>query len=100
MMQEPKQASLLRELSPDIPRRKEPEKSKLLEFMRAQPPKWYAASNVKDPVTGVVTDIPMRAFDAGEWGWDSTELLLFERYDLALDPEFVKYALASIERVS
>ena len=64
-------------------------KKSLLAYMRSFKPAWRSASPVFDPVAGVYTDIQCDAFTDGEWGWDSTDIYLFDEYGLKLDKRFV-----------
>lgn len=96
----PKQASLLHGLTPGFPRDTLPEKDKalVLSFMRGVRPRWHTGACVVDPVSGKTTDIDLNASESGGWGWDSSETYLFEKYDLALKPEFVEFALAEFRK--
>ena len=77
----------------DFECREEPRRNEVLGFMRAQPARLHTSLLVFDQVQGHVSNEPFEAFEAGSWAWDSNELLMFERYGLALDPEFVAYAV-------
>ena len=81
----------------DFECREEPRRTEVLRFMRAQHAVLSTClpvfDHVFDQVQGHVSNEPFEAFEAGSWAWDSNELLMFERYGLALDPEFVAYAV-------
>ena len=77
----------------DFECREEPRRTEVLRFMRAQHAVLSTCLPVFDQVQGRASREPFEAFEAGSWTWDTNELLMFERYGLALDPEFVAYAV-------
>lgn len=91
------QASQLHSLDSDFPRGEEPEKKAILAFMKGVKPKYHTGAKVVDLVTGMETSVPLNASERGRWGWDATELYHFERYDLALEPAFVEFALSQAD---
>ena len=95
-MRKIKQASLLHLMSSSFPRKAEPHKKDIVSYMRSKKARWHTGSNVTDLVTGRQTNEPLEACEDDGWGWDTTELLMFERYDLELDPDFVKHVLKKI----
>ena len=73
-----------------------PEKDRVLRFMRGFPIVAAAAGRFRDEITHEeVSDREWLAYDSGEWDWDTRDIYHLEKYDLELDPEFIKYALSN-----
>lgn len=75
--------------SADFPRREGPSDGRILEYMRSFEPVAFA-HKVYDPITGKNTDIDLVAYTDGAWGWDESDIYLYEKYGLALDDGFIK----------
>lgn len=72
-----------------------PDKKKLLDFMRKQDHVAVAAGYVNDVVTGEnLVGKYLFAYQDGGYGWTSQDVYHFEKYDLELTPEFCAFALA------
>ncbi len=76
-------------LSADFPRNADGPDSHVLEYMRSFEPAAFAYK-VYDPVAGEITDIDLIAYTDGVWGWDESDIYLYEKYGLALDDGFLK----------
>ena len=78
----------------DFRRESIPSKAMVLDFMKRQDAKWHTGALVTDQVSSSKTSIPLEAYEVDGWAWDSNETLMFERYDLKLNPDFVDYVLS------
>lgn len=65
-------------------------KSRVLEFLKSQAPVAAAACLTMDEISGVSTDIPLCSYVFDDYYWDSRDILYFERYDMPLNPDFLK----------
>ena len=73
-----------------------PERESVLTFLRGQDAYCVTAGYFTDAVTGeVVEGADWGWYQSGDWGWSDRDTYHFERYGLALDPDFVAYALGS-----
>lgn len=69
-------------------------KSKALEYMKREAYETAAAAGyVFDAVTGKYTNIPLLAYEDGEYSWDGREIYYLEKYDLKLKTDFLRKAL-------
>lgn len=69
------------------------DKQTVLSFLKEQEPDAAAASYTVDEIAGKSTDIPLCAYEYGEYYWDSRDILYFEKYDMPLQSEFLNMVL-------
>lgn len=70
------------------------QKSKILFFLKKHKPTTYSGSWVKDIVTNENTKIPFRMYQEEElFYWNDCHMYYFEKYDLKLNDEFIRYVL-------
>ena len=71
------------------------DKERVLSFMKAFEPVAVAAGYVRDEVTGeYAIGVGELAYEHDGWDWYQRDVYHFEKYDLELEPEFVKLALS------
>ena len=72
-----------------------PEKAKVVQFFNSvEPGQAVAGGFFDDLVTGETIRKPWRSYASGDYAWTSSEVYHFEKYDLELKPEFIKYVLS------
>ena len=71
----------------------ESDKQAVLSFLKTREPDAAAASYTMDEIAGGSTDIPLCAYEYGEYYWDSRDILYFEKYDMPLLSDFLKMVL-------
>lgn len=71
-------------------------KQVVLKYLRSFNNVAVAAGYPEDVVTGEIVRIPYLAFEDDEYCWDSSDIYHLEKYDIALDPEFVDKVLAVV----
>lgn len=72
----------------------ESDKQTVLNFLKQQEPDAVAAGYTDDEIEGKSTNIPLCAYEYGEYYWDSRDILYFEKYDMPLQSDFVKMVLS------
>lgn len=71
----------------------ENDKQAVLKFLKEQDPDAAAASYTVDEIEGKSTDIPLCAYEYGDYYWDSRDILYFEKYDMPLQSDFLNMIL-------
>ena len=71
------------------------EKHKLIAYMKPCKPFAYSSGNIVDCVTGRETNVPETLIKDkdGICYWSSSHLYYMEKYDFALDEEFIRYVM-------
>ena len=78
----------------DIHSIKDPAKDQISAFFDSIEPVAVATGHFKDVVTGdVVLDQADKGYIDGEYSWCTQDVYHFEKYDLALSPDFRDYVL-------
>lgn len=74
-----------------------PNKSDILEYLKS--PKhtiMYSSAPIMDVIAKEIIHIPLCTIISGEYAWDTEDIYYFEKYDLKLKDDFIKYALSQI----
>jgi len=69
------------------------DKQTVLKFLKEQDPDAAAASYTIDEIEGKSTNIPLCAYEYGDYYWDSRDILYFEKYDMPLQSDFLNLIL-------
>lgn len=75
----------------------ESDKQAVLSFLMECEPNAAAAGYTADEIAGRSTDIPLCAYEYGEYYWDSRDILYFEKYDMPLRSDFLDMLLKSVK---
>lgn len=77
--------------SPEYDARKIPGKRTVLSYLRSFEAVAWSGPYVRDWRTGETVKLPeMAAYTDGRWYWDSSDIYHFEKYDVRLNPEFLR----------
>lgn len=72
-----------------------PNKEKILWYMKRAPVSWAAPGVLRDVMTGEYMHIPWHVHSDGEYAWCSSLWYYVEKYDYELPAEFVKKIVRS-----
>lgn len=78
---------------PAVSKLPESDKQTVLKFLKGRDPDAAAASYTVDEIAGKSTDIPLCAYEYGDYYWDSRDILYFEKYDMPLQSDFLNMIL-------
>lgn len=68
-------------------------KKKILEYLKSFEADCAAGMSLQDEITGEYVDSGVLGFEDGQYYWDTREIYHFEKYNMQLEDEFVKYVL-------
>ena len=71
-----------------------PEKAKILRYLMSFEPDCAAGMSLVDEVTGNTIDSGVSGYEDGEYYWDTREIYHFDKYNLELNVDFIKYVLS------
>ena len=72
----------------------EKRKSKILAYLKSGTPRGVRCASVYDYVENESTFDTIHVFTDGEYRWDSQEIYHFEKYNIALNEQFVEKVLS------
>ena len=69
-------------------------KEKIVAYLKAGTPRGIRCAGIYDFVADEPTCDTIHVFTDGEYRWDSQEIYHFEKYDIALNEQFIKKVLS------
>ena len=70
-------------------------KALVLQYLRSGDDDGVRCSSIHDRIIGDTTFLDCSCYTDGEYTWDDEDIYHFEKYNIELEPEFLKKVLAS-----
>lgn len=69
-------------------------KKLILNYLNSFKPICASGMWLKDEIDGSIINIQVLGYSDGEYLWDTREIYHFEKYDMKLNDDFIKYVLS------